>query len=652
MSAVTAPYHKGLQQGSTEYGTPWEKIVSIVLAHMRSSGKLVKSMIDVRDRYNAEWVLPGFEDLGDLSPMIVADAIDNLGMSAAQVDPAIYCPPIDEWQQNGPGSIEYATYRRKAIAYTWDKSAFDVARGRFYRHLAGYATSSIIAKPDYEAEMMRVVVRDPLTTYCEPKDPEDLTPPAYGAFVYGQSASSLRSQYPFLMKENGGPIDKQNNWQTGDVLWNVVEWWDADCMVLGVIGPRVDNFGPRAVEQVPSARMLFRTPNRMGFCPIVCPTQVTLDRIQSAVFQIIGSSDLMARLRALDVLASEKAIYPDRYVIGREGMTPRLVAGRWIDGREGDTNLVVDATLIGELRGTPDPSGKIAHDRVEGEAKRHVGLTGPMQGDASNPLRTGRALAEMGGYSVDPRMAELHKIGQHAFVGINRAILAGWKGCFGGKKFSMYSGWQGDSKFTFEPDKHIEITKEEQFDYDESLDLGTPNANGLSYEPEQLDLENAVLYPIPGADIVNTTMALSQLRAGGAMSLKTFRRRHPWIPDAELEEREFTLEQLEAGLLQSLMMRMGPQGGMAPMDAAQVVEEYRKSGDVVAATKKADELAAKRQAEQAPPPEPGQVAPPETQPGLGVEGEGRAMQPPAQEFQALPPQVNLSRLTRALRTKP
>lgn len=644
---TVAPYHRGTKLGWTEYGSAWSSIVNITLSHMRSGGALVQSMIEVRDRYNAEWVLPGFEELGDLSPMIVADAVDNLGMIAAQVDPALYCPPLEGMKPTGIRSVEYANVRQKMLGATYHASGFDVSRGRFYRHLAGYATATLHVKPDFEAEHMRLHVRDPLTTYIEPKDPEDLTPPSYGCFVYGKSATWLRKNYPMLQSENGGPISRHEGYGTGEALWDVVEWWDPECMVFGVIGPRRDSNGIKIIDGSQSAREIYRVPNRFGFVPIICPTQVTMDRIQSAVFRIIGSSDLMSRFRALDVLASEKAVYPDRYVIGREGMTPRLVAGRWIDGREGDSNLVVDATAIGELRGTPDPSGKIAHDRLEGEAKRHVGLTGQMQGDGSNALRTGRALDSMAGTSIDPRAAEFHRIGQHAFAQANRAILAGYKGYFGDKKFVMFTGWSGDSVVEFTPDLHVEITVKRETEE-------TPADHPSKWD--KLALDNTVEYPIPGADVVNTTMALAQLRSAQAISLDTFQRKHPWIKDASMEQRKQLVEAMERGLWESMAQRMMPPeagGTMHPLDAALVVKKIRETGDIVEAIELADELVSKRQAAMAPPPEADAVASLDDTSGLGGAGErGNMIPPPPEEMQPLDAQTGLATLTRALRTQP
>lgn len=638
--SVVVPYTA--KRESTGYGTPWEQIAAIVYGQMRGSGPLIAAMVDVRDRYNAEWVLPGFEEFGDLAPMVVADAIDNLGMLAAQVDPALHVPAIEPMKVRGRRSQEYASVRRKMIAATYRASAFDVGRGRAYRHFFGYATYSLLCAPDFENEHMRIQVADPLGTFAEPKDPEDLTPPRYYSRVYGKSASWLRDNYPDSRIERGGPVSKQAAFLSSDVIWDCVEWWDADCRVIGILGPRSDLQSSKSIDVlVRGGTELYRMPNRIGFTPAVCPTQVTLDRILSAVHRIIGSADLMAKFRALDLMGAEKAVIPDTYIIGSQpGTAPRLVAGRWIDGREGDVNYVYDANAVGQLRSTPDPSGKIAHDRIEGEAKRHVGLVPQMQGETYGALRTGRGIDALMGAASDPRAAEAHRLMSHALGTLNRAVLAGYKAYWGRRQFSMFSGWQGDAVVRFTPDEHVEVLEKAEV------------IDGEVVRAEKLALDNAVTYPIPGADVFNTTMALGQLRAMHALPLRVLRRMHPWIPDADLAEREQLVEDFELGMQAALLERF--KMGIPPSDQAKIVAILRESGDIVAATELADRLASERQAAEPEPPPEGMALSPDNMPGLAGPGEGAetmtAPEPPPDVAGPTPSQANLRRLALALKT--
>lgn len=641
---TTVPYHRDRSgRVNTVYGYSWAEIVQLTVARVRDAGPLISAMAAVRDRYNAEWVLPGFEDDpegGGLAPMLIADAIDNLGMLAAQVDPTIDVPAIDPSKASGMRSLEYANVRRKMITATHYSSAFDVGRGRAYRHLAGYATFSLVVVPDFRCDEMRVQVRNPLATYCEPHDAEDLSPPGWVCFVYGKSAQWVRNQYPATRQEQGGPIPRTTYAGSELILWDLAEWWDGESNVIGLIGPRtrVADTTVTMDRVLGSSMELQRLPNRFGMVPAVCPSQVTLDRVMSAVHRIVGSADLMAKFRALDLMAAERSIFPDRFIVGANGQAPRMVAGQWLDGRTGETNLIMDATSVGNLHNTVDPSGPQAADRLEGEARRHAGMVPQMQGQSSGALRTGRAIDSLYGTAVDPRAAEFHRIMQHALVPINKAILAGYKGYFGDRKFSMFSGRSGDGNVSFTPNTHVEVIKGATYDaYDKEMD------------PEILSLDNAVVYPIPGADVLNTTMALGQLIAMKAISRQTMRRMHPWVPDYEAVEREIMVETLEEGLSQALIMRF--QSGIPPEDAAKVIEILRKTGDIVQATQEAQKLAEARQAKAAQPALPDQTASPDQMPGLANPGEG-AEQLPAEVAPPNQSQMNLKSLDMALKQRP
>ncbi len=612
------------QVETTTGGTSWVDICNTMAHRMKESGPLLKAMREVKERYEGDWVLPHFEDMGNLTPAIIADAIDHTAMQAAQMRPSIMCPPRYGHVLTGAGSKAWADIRRKVLVGTWEKSGLDVAMGRVYRHLAGYATCSLITLPDFSAECMKVHVRDPLSTFPEPKAAEDLSPPTNIGFVYGRSAAYLRATFPKSRQENGGPIPHDD---PATSLWDTVEWWDPDVMVVGIMGPREEQRRGHAGDT--PHKELFRVPNRIGYVPAVVPTRVTLGRVLSQVSNIVGQVDLAAKLAALDVIAAEKAIFPDRYIIGAgPGTVPTVVGGTWQDGRTGQVNLLVDASQVGEMRGTPDPAGKIAIDRLERNASKSSGLVPQMTGESYGAMRTGRAIDSLYAAAVDPRVHELHRIFEHAAPTLNRAVLDGYKAWWGEEKLTMFTGWRGDDIVEFEPAKHFDIT------------------------------ENAVRYSIPGADVQGTTIALGQLLAAEGISKETFRASHPWIDDAAREEAQIAVEKLTSAVMDTLLQRAAlppDQGGIPPIDMVRILDLLRKDGDIVAAVTEADRLAQERQAAMAPPPEEEQVAAPEEMPGLAGPGEGAEMapfEPPQSIAGPNDSQAALRQLTMALKTTP
>ena len=187
---------------------------------------------------------------------------------------------------------------------------------------------------------------------------------------------------------------------------------------------------------------------------------------------------------------------------------------------------------------------------------------------------------------------------------LNESIFATYEGYFGGKKFSMYTGYAGDfGQVVFTPNDHFET-------YD-----------------------NVVSHSIPGADIQGTTIQLGQLLGMKGISLRTFRTKHPFIDDAEMEGRRVDEEQLEEAVMASIQQQA--LSGQLPVVYVAKIEKHRKKGlDIFRAIEKADEEIRQEQAAVAPPPGEGQVIAPEQALGLagGPEAAEQQGAPPTDEF--------------------
>lgn len=568
-----------------------DELVRTMHHRMASNGPLLDEMIEVQRRYNGEWVLPHVtrEDnpnLPPLTPQVIASAIDNSAMRASSVLPYISCPAINPQNKTGRNSLERAMTRRRILAGTWHFSKMKLLMRRAYRHLAGYATCSMIVLPDFVNMRPRVSLRDPLTSYPELKSPEDLTPPINVGFTYAKSADWVRANFPSSRAENGGPIAYGD-----DEIWELCEWWDEWNQVLAIMGPR-----PSASpwSQRPDARLtameIASWENKAGMVPVVIPARITLDRIVSQVAHITGLADLMAQMMLLEMLAAEKNIFGDRYIVGTHGKIPRIVGGEWKDGREGEMNIVLDADSIGELKGAPDQMGFQAIDRLERNIKVSTNQIPQMMGENPGSLRTGRALDTMAGNSIDPHLQELQEIMEAALPQVNEAIFQTYRGYWPENSYTQFSGWPGDTgHFKFVPNIHIETT------------------------------ENTVAYAIAGADVQATTIQLGQLLGTKGISLRSFRQRHPWILDPDLEASAVDGEQMEEAVLQTILQ--GAVSGQIPLVFLASVERHRREqNDIFKAIEAADAEIRAKQAAEAPPAPEGAVAPPEMQPGLAGTG--------------------------------
>ena len=467
---------------------------------------------------------------------------------------------------------------------------------RAYRHLAGYATTALVVYPDYNLGMPKIEVRDPLGVYPEPKAAEDYDIPRNCGCGYGKSGDWLRANYSAAREEFGGPVGKEKD--ARQELWDVAEWIDEDHIVIGIMGPRYTR-NPQAQPLHTTQLELSRYPNRAGMPCVITPGRITLDKSASSVSNIVGMTDLMAKLMALEIVAQEKAIFPDRYIIGRSGQVPMIVGGEWKDGREGEVNVLLDAEQIGELHSTPGQGTNIAIDRLERNARVSTGTVPQIGGESYGALRTGRGIDALMGASLDPRVQELQETMEAHLPYLNECIFATYRGYFDDQKFVTFTGFAGDFG-------HVEFTPQEHFE----------------------TFDNVVSHSIPGADVQGTTIQLGQLLQMKGISLNTFRVKHPFVDDPEAEGRRVDEEQLEDAVMAGIQ-NQAAQGTM-PIIYVATIEKFRKDGhDIFESIRLADEEIREQQAQEIPEPGEGQMMAPEAAPGLA--GPPGAPGPPTPE---------------------
>jgi hypothetical protein len=191
----------------------------------------------------------------------------------------------------------------------------------------------------------------------------------------------------------------------------------------------------------------------------------------------------------------------------------------------------------------------------------------------------------------------------------------------------------------------------------------------VEFTPKQdldKDIKMLATYAIAGADAQATTIELGQQRAVEAISLKTYREKHPHIGDADSEEHQVLIENMDkalfTGILQGLAAPPGTPGGIDPIAGAKLRSKIDKGKPIFEAVLEVQKEMQELQAQQPPPPQPGQQAPPELMPGIpGAEMPGSQPQlPPGQPGQQATPEVqgpndsqaNIRRLMLALKTNP
>lgn len=574
----------------------WETAVAKMRERIANDTALISQMIEVERRYSGEFVIPlPNVDEGDSlprsTPLLIGDAIDHTSRSAASVMFDVSCPLVRRSGHSIEDQRANATLRRQILAATYHQSRFQLLRRKAFRHFAGYATYGYDVIPDIKAGGPRIRLLNPLLTYPDPKADEDYGDPVDYGIVRARSAAWLRRHYPQTRMEQGGPISTKGS----EELWDLVEWVDPEWCMIGLLGPR-DTLSGESLHPDSAARphlLLASYPNYAQMTCAIMPRRVTLGRLASQIAQLTGVVDLMDRLMALDILASEKGIWPDTYILGSDRGVPSLVGGQWKDGRTGEVNLIRNAAGVGQLRGSPDPNSKMTIDRLERNVRISTGLVPQTGGETYGALRTGRGIDALLSAAVDPKVQELHEIDAAYMSTLNRGIFATWKGWWDKTPIVAFSGWRSDRGT-------VEFTPGE--------DIGSD--------------DNAVHYPIPGQEVSQVTITLGQLLGTRGISQRTFRRMHPWIDDADAEEALIDEEEMEAFALESIKMQI--QQGALPLTYLAKLEKHRKvTHDIFQAIEKADEEIRKEQAELQAQMEQEQAAgmnpmlDPMMQPGLG-----------------------------------
>jgi hypothetical protein len=560
---------------------------------------LLDHMLIVRDRYNADTVMPVADTDDDvpmqsLNPLLIADAIDHPALYAAQAPPNIEVPALQHGKTSGVRSSDYAARRRKALYYSWDESWWEMVLGRFYRHLAAYATSAIVVEPDEDRKLPIFRTRDPLSAYPEPKAAEDLTLPCNVGFIKGMSLEWLHRRYPETKERFRAGAGYAVATNDSGELWDVVEWMDDMEIVVGVLGPR-DSYNAWYMEPARWAYELGRFRNDLGICPAVIPRKVTLDRIFSQLVNLVGHADWMAKLLYLDIRATERSVFPDRYVVAKTGQQPRLAAGEWIGGETGDVNLILDADAVGELRGAPDPNNKMTIDRLERNFRVSSGLIPQAGGETYGALRTGRGIDALMGAALDPRTTELHRLAERYFSAINERLLLCYKRSYGARTFYVSSPLD-PAVAEFTPNVHVE-----------------QDADGREF------VRNLTSYPIPGMDDINSTQVIGQMMGAGLISQHDARRMHPHVRDPEGTEQRLLVEDLIGIAKMSLGTRASTPPGIPPGDIGRLIGLVLEGKQLHQAMEIVDREASERQATQAAPNSP------EAMPGLANPGEGAEM---------------------------
>ena len=561
-----------------------EEIVGLLRERESNLEPSFARMRRVRAAYDGDIVVP-LPELDDNEQVAVANllsqGLDQTAMRIASVMPDVVMPPTKDDQKQAE---KRASTRRRAVLGWWQHNRMDIKLSKRARHMLGYASSPVSLRYDPKSGLPEWTVRDPLTTFPAPMfGPDDMAP--YDTiFTYERTFSWLLDNYP----EGAEKVRHQD--VQGSDLYQLVEYCDPEETVLVVVGrdPRAQSAWRRHADYSPPLAELERTVNRTGVCPVVVAGRVNLDQPQGQFDQMLGMYQMQAKLMALEVLAVQKGIFPDTWLVSNPGETPQIV--NTANGLTGEVGVLKGGTLRDSVV-NPGFMTNPTIDRLERAQRLTAGIPAEFGGESGSNIRTGRRGEAVLSAVVDFPVQEARRMLAASLEEENKRAIALMKTYAGNKSQSFYVTMKGAKGV-------VDYTPNKDFDTD----------------------DNRVMFSHPGADMNDLVIGAGQRIGMGTMSKRSFMQIDPMVDDAEHEHDAVISESLEQALLASLQTQAS-QGALPPNDLARIADLVRTDrAELADAVQKVQEEAQKRQASEVPPGSP-ELMPGIAQPGTGAEAQ-------------------------------
>lgn len=561
-----------------------DEVVNLFTERKKALAPVHAGMRELRDAVNGDIDLPIPELSRTDRPMVanlIEQGLTQHAMRVASTMPDCSFPPIRPGIQ---ASEDKARNRRLAVLGWWEMNRMPRLQRERARSLLGYGMAPVVIRPDAKRAIPKWEALDPLCTYWAPRSgvaPDDVI------YTFTKTLRWLRTMYP----AQAGRLSQGPN-ASPDDQYTVLSYFDDDEYVMMVFG-RTDTGSSEtwpATQTWPTQNgapytLLERTPNRIGMCPVVNPTRITLDRLAGQFDSSVPLFWNQAMLMALEVIAVKRGIFPDEWIESRQNETAQIV--QEADGVRGERGVITGGT-IKPMAINPGVQTYPTIDRIERALRIAGGIPAELSGESPTNIRTGRRGSQVLSSTIDYAIQEAQEVLAAALEEENVRAIATAKAYYPGKR-SFFVSWNGrgqwaeyDPAETFETDRH------------------------------------KVRYSMPGANINEMLVGAGQRVGMGSLSKETWMGMDPMVEDAELEIRRVDIESLRTAAIQALQQQAS-QGAIPPADFARMIELRNQGIDIEAVIQQVQEEAQKRQSTTEEPVLPGS---PEAQPGLALPGAG------------------------------
>jgi hypothetical protein len=471
------------------------------------------------------------------APNLLAQGIDQMAGRIASVIPSV------NFASAKPGVRRYdrtAQVAARTITGWWQEDRMPMKMKQRARHLIAYAMSPVHLRWNPRESRPTWQVRHPLESFPSTDVIPGKLTPTDCIFAFRRSVGWLNSMgYGDRLFALTGKTDNPQDMQ---VL--MLEYVDAEGTMLLACGYRTnDPFMPINLYDdtggVMQGVILEMYPNIGDEMPVIVPTRITLDQPMGQFDNMIGMYYQQAKLMALEVIAVEKGIFPDTYLVSRPGEVGRFLDGPH-DGRTGMVNVVAGGD-IREVQAQPGYLTNPTIDRLERNQRVTAGIPAEFGGESSTNIRTGRRGDAVLSAVIDFPVAEAQETFAYSLEEENEAAIALAKAWDGNNSRTIYVGTGNASKpVTYVANETFEVT------------------------------EHVVSYPATGSDLNSLIIGIGQRVGLGLMSKRTAATLDPYIDNPEQEHDAVIAEGLEQALMSGLQQQAAS-GQLPPMVLAKIM---------------------------------------------------------------------------------
>ena len=472
------------------------------------------------------------------TPNLLAAGVDQMAGRITSVIPSVNFASVKPGVRASDRRAQTAS---RVITGWWQNDRLPMKMKQRGRHLIAYGMSPVVIRWDHKEGYPTWQVRHPLETYPSTDIMPGRITPNDCLFAYRRSAGWMRSKgYGDKLYALMGRFDMPN-----DASILLLEYIDKEETVLVAAGYRsADPYLP-AYEMTFSGGSLKgveleRYPNLGDESPVVVPMRITLDTAAGQFDNMIGMYYQQAKLMALEVIAVEKGIFPDTYLVSRPGEIGRFLDGPH-DGRTGMVNIIAGGD-IREIQSQPGYLTNPTIDRLERNQRVTAGIPAEFGGESSTNIRTGRRGDAVLSAVIDYPVAEAQETFAYSLEEEDEVAIA------------LAKAWDGDKQRT--------------------IYVGTGNANRpVTYIANETFVtdEHVVSYPASGSDVNSLIVGIGQRVGLGIMSKQTAATLDPYIDNPEQEHDAIIAEGLEQAIVAGLQQQAAS-GAIPPLVVAKVMK--------------------------------------------------------------------------------